>query len=137
MRDTISPDVPLGWRVTLSDGSTYYDHNRDTDSGQPSWFELSDLISSDEDLRISSMQLVLQAEGDLHSVGSGRDRCDGYFFSKRISTTLGEGSSQENFAIGHLVDGKVHISWYNYQLHALESEIRNESDCGFGLIKND
>jgi hypothetical protein len=137
MKETINTNMPISWRVTLSDGTTYYDQDRETESGQPSWFELKDLISSNESLRINSMQLILQAEDGLHSVGSGRDGCDGYFFSRRVSTTLGEGASQENFAIGHLVDGKVYLSWYNYQLHALESEIRDESGCGFGLIKND
>ena len=137
MKETINPNVPICWRVTLNNGETYYDQDRETETGQPSWFELSDLINSNQELKIHSMQLLLQAGDDIHSAGSGRDGCDGYFFSKRVSTVLGDPSSSENFAIGHPIDGKVHVTWYNYQLHALESEIRNESDCGFGLIKND
>ena len=137
MKETINENLLIGWRVTLNDGTTLYDQDRETESGQPSWFELQELIKSNENLNIYSMQLTLKGNDGIHSVGSGQDGCEGYFFSKRASTFLGEGGSRENFAIGHLIDGKVRITWYNYQLHALESEIRDESDCGFGLIKND
>lgn len=141
MKDSLSPNLDQGWAVSLSDGREFYDWDRETNSGNPSWFELSDLIKSEEDLEIVSMRIFYRPNfgdnGEFAGAGVPKNNADGYFFSKRVSAVVGDSScSGENFGAGYLEDDKVRITWFNNRVQALESEVRNREDCGFGLIVN-
>ena len=141
MKSYIPDGLDIGWKVTLSSGDIFYDWDRDTDSGTPSWFILSDYIKNNAGDRIVSMQLFYQTnfseEGDFAGVSFESDNSEGYFYTKRVSAIMGDKNcSGENYGIGYLKDGKVYITWFNNRVQALESEVRNQEDCGFGLILN-
>ena len=142
MKDHISPNIDVGWIVNLSDGRRLYDWSYETESGQNSWFELTDLISSDSELSIVSMSLYNKPNfgpnSEFAGAGVPKTNAEGYFFSKRVSAAVGDPAhSGENYGVGYLENGKVHITWFNDRVQALESEVRNQQDCGFGLITND
>jgi len=133
--------LPVGWRVSLSDGRVLYDWDKYTDDGTPSWFELTSLIRDNPDLKIRSMQLFnlpnFSESGEFAGAGVPVDNAEGYFFTKRMSAIMGETHySGENFGVGYLKNKKVYITWFNQRVQALESEVRNEESCGFGLIIN-
>ena len=141
MKNYLSPNLDSGWVVSLSDGRELYDWDRDTESGGPSWFELSDLIKSDESLRIVSMRIFYRPNfgdgGEFAGAGVPRDNAEGYFFSKRVSAAVADLNRYgENLGVGYLENEKVRITWFNNRVQALESEVRNREDCGFGLIVN-
>ena len=141
MKDSVNPNMDVGWIVSLSDGRTLYDWGYENEDGQNSWFKLSDLIESNSDLKMTSMRLYNKPNfgegGSFAGAGVPRDSAEGYFFTKRISAAVGNPDhSGENYGIGYLENQKVYITWFNDRVQALESEVRNQEDCGFGLIIN-
>ena len=141
MKEEINPNLDRGWTVTLSNGQVLYDWDRETDDGNPSWFQLGDLLRSNSELRIVSMRIYYQPNfgenGEFAGASVSKDNAEGYFFAKRISLSSARlSASGDNMGVGWLENEKVHITWFNNRVEALESEVRNREDCGFGLIVN-
>ena len=134
------PSLPVGWIATLNNGNKFYDWDYETESGKNSWLELSDHLLENETLFIVSLQLYnkknFSSSGDFAGVTISSPNNEGFFFCKRMSSVLGSKKfSGNNYGIGYLLENKVHITWFNEKVQAIESEIREKEACGFGLIE--
>ena len=141
MRDSIDYNLKYSWRVQLNNGQVYYDEDNSKSGEKASWLKLADLLSSNSNLRINSMQIFRTKDNEgnpenLISVSAPRSNADGYFFLKRASMTMGGPQSQEA-GIGFLMGDRVQITWFNMnQMIPTESNIRKKDECGVSLIIN-
>lgn len=131
MRTEPHPNLDLFWGIKFRDGTHVLEDVPEA-GGVSNWFVLQEnLDKSKEPVLIKLFKKTGPENNANKSVGVGNGKPTEFFYSKRSSITLGDGSSKENIGIGYhdSTSGKVLISWFDSDLNLVEKEERDIEKC--------
>lgn len=136
MNTEIDYNLDVSWRVQLSDGTILFDK----DESPAHWLSLRHYIESNLDKNIVSMQVFKTKNNppgsEFIGISVPKSNAKGYFFSKRMSSVIGGGSSEE-IGFGFMQGDLVSITWLDPKnFLPTQSEIRSKERCEQGLIVN-